>query len=219
MKLFLDTASVQAVQQWVSTGLIDGVTTNPTHLSKEGGDPRAKILEICSILPDGDISVEVTEKDPKAVYKQAREIAALAANVLVKIPCHVQYYPVIKQLADEGIRLNITLLFTLPQALLMSKLGVDYISLLVGRWEDSDVAGTGLLEEVRAMLDTYGYETELLAASIRSVRHVHDAIFAGADAITVPVDILEKSANNLLTDKGIELFDRDWQKLGVKHFP
>ncbi len=112
MKIFLDTANIEAIKKWSTTGIIDGVTTNPSHLSKEGVDPKKRVLEICSLLPEGEISVEVTEKDPQAVYKQAKNIAQLAENVLVKIPCHKDYYSIIKQLVDEGVRINSTLVFS-----------------------------------------------------------------------------------------------------------
>ena len=219
MKLFLDTADSAQIKQWKDTGIVDGITTNPTHLSKAGDDPKRRILEICALLPNGDISVEVTEHDPEMVYKQAREIAALSDTITVKIPCHIQYYSVIKKLVDQGIRINITLVFTLIQGLMMCKLGVRYISPFVGRWDDTDVEGTTLLEELRYMIDTYGYETQILAASLRTVRHLHYAIIAGSDVATVPVSLLKKSVDHILTDKGMELFDADWKKLGIKQFP
>ncbi len=214
MKLFLDTADLAAIKKWADSGLIDGVTTNPSHLSTAGGDPRTNVLAICKMLPRGEISVEVTEENPEAVYAQAKKIAALADNVIVKIPCHRTLYPVIARLASEGIALNITLVFTLVQGLLMSKLGVRYISPFVGRWDDIDADGTTVLYELRDMLDRYGYETGVLAASLRNVRHMHLAIEAGADAATVPIDVLEKVTEHVLTDRGIEKFNADWKKLG-----
>ncbi|HZW61249.1 MAG TPA: transaldolase family protein, partial [Candidatus Babeliales bacterium] len=218
MKIFLDTANIAHIKQWSETGIVDGVTTNPTHLSKEGNDPKKQVLEICSILPEGEISVEVTEKDPQAVYKQAKAIAALHKNILVKVPCHIDYYSVIDKLVKEDVRLNITLVFTLIQGMMMSKLGVDYISPFVGRWDDIDVDGIELVEQLKGMTEEYGYETQVLAASIRGVRHVHDSIMAGADAITIPIEILKKSVNHILTNQGIATFNADWQKLGIKQF-
>ena len=219
MKLFLDTADIAAMTTWGKTGLIDGITTNPSHLAKEGKDPKKQVLEICKIFPDGEISVEVTEQDPQKVYKQAKEIAALSKNILVKIPCHADYYPVIAKLVDEGIKINVTLVFTLIQSLFMCKLGVTYISPFIGRWDDIDVEGKDLLLELREVIDDYGYETQILAASLRGVRHLHEAILAGADAATVPVAVLEKASKHLLTDEGIALFNTDWAKLGVRKFP
>lgn len=219
MKIFLDTANAQSIKKLAATGLIDGVTTNPSHLSKEGGDPVKLVLEICSLLPEGEISVEVTEKNPEDVYKQAKKIAAMADNILVKVPCHKDYYAVIKRLVEEDVKLNITLVFSVVQGLMMGKLGVQYISPFIGRWDDIDVDGSALLVEMREMIDTYGFSTQILAASLRHVRHLHDAIMAGADAATVPVDVFEKSTSHLLTDQGIALFDAAWAKLGVKQFP
>lgn len=219
MKIFLDTADVKAIETWKQTGLIDGVTTNPTHLSKAKGDPTAQVKAIAKLLPKGVISVEVTEKKPDAVYKQAKAIAKLGKNIVVKIPCHVDYYQVIARLVRDGVQLNITLVFSLMQALFMSKLGVSYVSPFVGRWDDIDVEGVELLYTIRHMLDEYGYQTQLLAASIRGVRHFHEAIMAGADAVTVPIEILEKASHHVLTDQGIEKFDVDWKKLGIRKFP
>ena len=219
MKLFLDTADVKQIKKWKETGLIDGVTTNPTHLSKTKGNPQKTILEICKLLPKGEISVEVTQKKPEDVYKQAKAIAKLSKNILVKIPCHRDYYSVIAKLAKEKIKLNVTLVFTLIQGLMMCKLGVQYISPFVGRWDDIDVDGGEVLYQLRQMIDEYGFQTGLLAASIRGVRHFNDAILAGADVVTVPESVLEKSTDHVLTNRGIEKFDNDWKKLGIRKFP
>lgn len=219
MQLFLDTADIAAIKKWKETGLINGITTNPTHLSKAGGDPTKQVKAIAQLLPKGVISVEVTEKKPEAVYKQAKAIAKLARNIVVKIPCHADYYPVIAKLVQEKVKLNITLVFTLIQGLFMSKLGAQYISPFIGRWDDIDTDGAQLLFELRQMLDEYDYDTHLLAASIRGVRHLHEAIMAGADAATIPVDVFEKSTKHLLTDQGIAKFDADWKKLNIRTFP
>lgn len=219
MKIFLDTADVIAIKKWSEIGIIDGITTNPTHLSKEGGDPKKVVMQICKLLPEGQISVEVTNLDPKKMYEQAKKISKLADNIWVKIPCHVKYYELIKKLVDEEVKLNITLVFTVLQSLMMCKLGVYYISPFVGRWDDIDVDGMAFIPQMREMIDFYGYETKILAASIRSVQNFHEAITAGADAVTLPIEVFEKSVSNPLTDQGIEKFAKDWQKLGVKQFP
>ncbi len=219
MKIFLDTADIAAIKNWVPTGLIDGITTNPSNLSKVGKDPKKVVMEICKLLPEGHISVEVTHRDAKDIYKQAKAIAKLAPNVWVKIPCHADYYEVIKRLVEEEVKLNITLVFTVLQSLMMCKLGVYYISPFVGRWEDIDVDGMAFIPQMRDMIDFYGYETKILAASIRTVQNFHDAVAAGADAITLPVSVFEKAVTNPLTDQGIEKFAKDWKKLGVKQFP
>ena len=219
MKIFLDSANLADIKKWASTGLIDGITTNPSSLSEEGGDPIKIVMEICKLLPEGHISIEVTNLEPNDIYKQAKAIAKLADNVWVKIPCHANYYEVIKKLVEEETKLNITLVFTVLQSLMMCKLGVYYISPFVGRWEDIDVDGMAFIPQMRNMIDFYGFETKILAASIRSVQNFHDAILAGADAITIPVDVFEKAISNPLTDQGIEKFNKDWQKLGIKQFP
>ncbi len=221
MKIFLDTADRQGIKKWAKTGIINGVTTNPTHLAKEGGDPKQVVLDICQMLPNGDISVEVTEKEPEAVYKQAREIAALSKNVVVKVPCAIEYYEIIKRLVQEDdINVNVTLVFTLVQGLMMCKLGVLYISPFVGRLDDIDVDGVDVLFALRPMIDKFAYlETQVLAASLRTVRHVHEAIDACAHAATVPLAVLEKMVHHPLTERGMERFLVDWQKLGIKKFP
>lgn len=219
MKIFLDTADIKAIERFSPLGLIDGITTNPTHLAQNGGNPTEVIKKICRLLPHGDISVEVTEFEAKAVYQQAHALAKIAKNIVVKIPCHADYYAIINQLVKEGVNLNITLVFTLVQSTFMAKLGVKYISPFVGRWDDIDVEGSELLFEIRSMLDLYNYKTELLAASLRSVRHLHNAILAGADVATLPIDVLEKAMSHPLTNNGIAKFSSDWKKLGIKQFP
>jgi transaldolase len=219
MKIFLDTAEYAVIERWCHTGLIDGVTTNPTHLSKEGNDPKAVVKKICHLLGDKPVSVEVTETAPDKIYTQAQALAALASNVIVKIPCHTDYFSVIQRLVQEKISLNITLVFTLMQGLCVSKLGVSYISPFVGRLDDIDANGISLLNDLRQMLDAYEYETELLAASLRTVSQVHAAIEAEVDAITLPAQVLEKSIMHPLTEHGMQLFATDWKKLGIQQFP
>ena len=219
MKIFLDTANIELIKKWAHTGLIDGVTTNPTHLSKENTNPTEQVLAICDILPLGVISAEITETDPEAVYVQARKIAALSDNIAVKIPCHSDYYHIIKKLVEEDVSLNITLVFSLVQGLMMAKLGVDYISPFVGRLDDIGADGSALVRQLRHMLDWYGFETQLLAASIRDTHHLEQAIMAGADIATVPGTVFEQSLAHQLTDKGMAQFLADWKKLNIAHFP
>ena len=219
MKIFLDTANIDAIKKWAHTGLIEGVTTNPTHLSKEGNNPTQQILAICDAFPEGNISVEVTEIEPELVLMQARKIAALSDNITVKIPCHPHYYSVIKTLIAEGITLNITLVFSLAQGLMMAKLGAHYISPFIGRLDDIHKNGIELVQHLRHMIDWYDFETELLAASIRDVEHFEKALLAGADIATLPVEIFEKSLHHQLTDKGMAQFSADWKKLNIIHFP
>ena len=219
MKIFLDTANLNEIKKWHDVGILDGVTTNPSLLAKEGKNPHALIKEICALV-QGDVSVEVTESSPKKVYEQAKAISALAENIVVKIPCHIDYYPVIKQLVSEGVKLNITLVFTVLQSLCMAKLGVTYISPFIGRWVDIDVDGIGILADIKTMLDQYNFvNTKLLAASIRSISDFHQAVLIGADVVTLPTDILLKATSHPLTDQGMAKFIADWQKLGISQFP
>lgn len=219
MKFFLDTANSQTVATWAATGLIDGITTNPTHLSKEGPNPRTKILELCSILPKGDISVEVTESEPEAIYAQAKKIAALSPQITVKIPCHTPYFPVIKKLVSENVPLNITLVFSVAQGLAMAKLGVKYISPFVGRLDDIKQNGMQLVIDLVNATEHYQFSTQVLAASLRTAEQVQQALIAGAHVLTMPPAVLEAALHHPLTDKGMALFNADWQKLGIKQFP
>lgn len=213
MKIFLDTADRSLIKEWLPTGLVDGITTNPSNLSKEGKNTREILLEICSLV-SGDVSIEVVEKSPEAVYKQAREIAALAKNVVVKIPFSQTYLPVIKKLVTEKIAINVTLVFGVLQALLVAKLGVRYISPFVGRWEEIDIDGISILGEIKDVIDNYGFSSEILAASLRTLMHVHQAALLGVDIATVHPTLLSNVMNHPLTSRGIEKFDEDWGKLG-----
>lgn len=215
MRIFLDTANYQDIKKWVATGLVDGVTTNPSLLSKEGADIKKNLLDICSLV-EGDVSIEVVEKSPEAVYKQAHEIAALAENVVVKIPFSLEYLPVIKKLVEEDVKLNITLVFSALQALMVAKLGVYIISPFVGRIDDTGLDGMELVGEIMDIKNNYGFETEILAASIRTIAHWKQAALVGADIVTLPSSILEKAMHHPLTEQGIIMFDADWKKLGKK---
>lgn len=213
MKLFLDTADRNAIKKWIPCGIIDGVTTNPSLLSKEGHNSKEVLLDICKMV-EGDVSIEVVEKEPQKVYAQAKEIASLAKNVVVKIPFHEEYLPVIAKLVREDVKVNVTLVFSLLQALIVAKLEVDYISPFIGRLDDIDIDGIELVEDIKTMLDNYDYGSELLAASIRTPRHLHDAIIYGADVATIPPALLEQIMKHPLTEQGIAKFDADWKKLG-----
>ena len=219
MKIFLDTANTEFIQKWAHTGLIDGVTTNPTHLSNTGKNPTEQVLAICDMLPFGVISVEVVETTPEDVYLQARKIAQLSGNIAVKIPCHGHYYSVIRQLVDEGVTVNITLVFSLAQGLMMAKLGAHYISPFIGRLDDIGENGIELVKQLRHMLDWYDFETELLAASIRDISHFEQVIMAGADIATLSTTVFESSLTHQLTDKGMAQFLADWKKLNITQFP
>jgi transaldolase len=215
MKIFLDTANRAVIKKWVATGLVDGITTNPTLLSKEGNDSKQVLQDICAMV-EGPVSIEVVEKSPDAVLAQAREIAKFAKNVVVKIPFAEQYLPVIKTAVDEGIKINVTLIFTPIQTLLVAKLGAAFISPFVGRWDDICVDGIALLEEIVTTRDMYNYPSQIIAASIRSVSHWQKIIPTGVDIITIPPAVMEAAMKHPLTERGIEMFDNDWKKLGKK---
>jgi transaldolase len=213
MKIFLDTANRDMIKKWVATGIIDGVTTNPSLLSKEGTSTKEVLTDICKMV-DGDVSIEVVKKDPQDVYGQAKEIASLSDNVVVKIPYAQEYLPVIKKLAQEGVKINVTLIFSMLQALLVAKLGVTYISPFIGRWDDIDVNGLELIDKLMLIKNQYGFDSEILAASIRHVMHWHEVALAGVDVATVPPKLLDQVMYHPLTEVGIKKFDADWNKLG-----
>ncbi len=213
MKLFLDTANKELIKKWILTDLVDGVTTNPSLLSKEGENPKEVLLEICKMV-DGDVSIEVVEKEPEKVYTQAKQISQVAKNVVVKIPFTFEYLPVISKLTKEGVAINVTLIFSLAQAMLVAKLGVKYISPFIGRWDDIDVDGMDLIENLVIMKNNYEFESQILAASIRHVIHLHQSILMGVDVATIPPNLLDKVFAHPLTLQGIEKFDADWRKLG-----
>ena len=215
MKLFLDTANRELIKKWIPTNLVDGVTTNPSLLSKEGNNPKEVLLDICKMVK-GDVSIEVVKKEPEQVYKQAKEISALAKNVVVKIPFKFEYLPVISKLVQEKISINVTLIFSVIQATLVAKLGVRYISPFLGRWDDIDIPGLEQVEKMMLVKRNYNFKSEILAASIRNPIHMRKALFWGIDVITIPPTLLDKVMNHPLTKEGIEKFDADWKKLGKK---
>lgn len=218
MKFFLDTANVAAITSALQTGLLSGITTNPTLLSKEPRNPIDVIQDIAA-LNNFDVSVEITTTDPALAYKQAYDIAHIARNIVVKIPCYKALLPVIAQLAKEGIPLNITLVFSVTQALCMAKLGAKYVSPFIGRLEDIDSDGMKLLADIKKVYNNYQFRTQILAASIRSVKHVDTAAQLGIDIATLPMEIFEKLVDHPLTTEGIERFEKDWKNLGIKKFP
>lgn len=217
MKVFLDTANREQIKKWVATGLVDGVTTNPTLLSKESSDTKKVLLDICSMV-QGPVSIEAVEKEVSAVKKQAKAISKLAKNVVVKIPCIPEYFTVIHELIQDGVKINVTLVFTEIQALLVAKLGATFISPFAGRWDDIGQDGVKLVEDIVKIKQNYSFKSEVLAASIRNVYQWRRLACAGADIITVPVEVLEKAVKHPLSTQGFEQFDKDWKKLGKVKF-
>ena len=212
MKLFIDTAKVEDIRKANDMGVISGVTTNPSLIAKEGRDFNEVIREITTIV-DGPISGEVkaTTVDAEGMIKEGREIAAIHPNMVVKIPMTVEGLKAVKVLSAEGIKTNVTLIFTANQALLAAEAGATYVSPFLGRLDDINQSGVDLIEEIVTIFDNYGYDTEIIAASIRNPVHVTECALAGADIATVPYSVIEQMTKHPLTDQGIERFQKDYR--------
>ncbi len=215
MKFFLDTADVDEIRQWNETGLLDGVTTNPSLILKSGRDIKEVLKEICDLV-DGDVSGEVAATDYDTMLSEGRALAGIASNICIKLPITMDGVRACKTLVDEGFKTNMTLCFSAPQALLVAKAGATYVSPFIGRLDDSGIDGMELIEEVRAIYDNYDFDTKILAASIRSLNHVKDCAIAGADVATLPPSTIEKLVKHPLTDAGLAAFLADWEKTGQK---
>ncbi len=214
MKFFLDTASLKDISWAVQAGLIDGITTNPTLLSKQAGDldPRDVLKEICSIV-EGPVSAEVVSVDTDGMLKEGHSLAKLADNIVVKIPMLEAGMVAVRRLTAEGIRTNVTLCFSSVQCLVAAKAGATYVSPFIGRIDDVGQEGMDVIREARQMFDNYSIATQILAASIRHPRHVVEAAMIGADVATLPPEVLRKLLQHPLTDRGLEQFLADWNKL------
>ncbi len=212
MKLFIDTANVEDIRKANDMGVICGVTTNPSLIAKEGRDFNEVIKEITSIV-DGPISGEVkaTTTDAEGMIKEGREIAAIHPNMIVKIPMTAEGLKAVKGLAAEGIKTNVTLIFSANQALLAARAGATYVSPFLGRLDDINQPGIALIEDIVTIFENYGLETEIIAASIRSTVHVNDCALAGADIATIPYSVIEQMTKHPLTDQGIEKFQKDYK--------
>lgn len=211
MKFFLDTANVEKIREFVQLGIVDGVTTNPTLIAKEGRDFHEIIKEICSIV-DGPISAEVTALDTEGMIKEARELSKLADNIVIKIPMTKEGIKAVNTLSKEGIKTNVTLIFSANQALIAAKAGATYVSPFVGRLDDNGQSGMELIREIMAIFNKYNIKTEVIVASIRHPRHVIESAELGAHIATIPFVVLDKMFNHPLTDKGIDAFMKDWDK-------
>lgn len=212
MKLFIDTANVEDIRKANDMGVICGVTTNPSLIAKEGRDFNEVIKEIASIV-DGPISGEVkaTTTDAEGMVKEGREIAAIHPNMVVKIPMTVEGLKAVKVLSAEGIKTNVTLIFSANQALLAARAGATFVSPFRGRLDDINQPGISLIEDIVTIFENYGLETEVIAASIRSTVHVNDCALAGADIATIPYSVIEQMTKHPLTDQGIEKFQKDYK--------
>jgi transaldolase len=213
MKLFLDTANLTEIGRAADLGLIDGVTTNPSHVAKEGRGFRAQIEEICARVPGRDVSAEVVSTDWQDMLREGREIATWAANVVVKVPCTADGLRATKELTDAGVPVNVTLVFSAAQGLLACKSGARYVSPFVGRLDDTGVDGMAVVRDLVAIVRNYAFATEVLASSLRTPNHVIAAAVAGADVGTLPPPLLHQLYRHPLTDAGMTRFAADWRTL------
>lgn len=215
MRIFIDTANVDQIREANSWGILDGVTTNPTLVAREGRDFKQVIQEICSIV-DGPISAEAVSVEAEGMVKEARELSKIHPNVVVKVPMTAEGLKAVKLLSKEGIKTNVTLVFSANQALLAAKAGATYVSPFIGRLDDISHTGMDLVRDIVTIFDNYGFKTQIIAASIRHPVHVTEAALAGAHVATVPFDILKKMLRHNLTDEGIQRFLKDWEKVPKK---
>jgi transaldolase len=218
MKLFVDTGQAEEVQKAAEWGVLDGVTTNPSLIAKSGRGFKETVLEICSILPHGAISAEVVGETTDDILREAYEIASWASNIVVKVPMTKAGIPATRRLTREGIRVNMTLVFSPSQALLAAKAGASFISVFVGRVDDVSGDGMQTIEETVQMVDTYGFDSEILVASIRHPMHLVESIRVGAHIATMPFKIMEQMFQHPLTDIGLERFLADWRNAGLMIF-
>jgi transaldolase len=211
MKFFIDTANIEEIKEANSMGMADGVTTNPTLIAREKGNFEDIIKEICKIV-DGPISAEVISLDTEGMIKEARHLASIHKNIVVKIPMTIDGIKATRQLSEEGIKTNVTLIFSPLQALMAAKAGATYVSPFIGRLDDISNEGILLVEQIVDIFNNYGFDTEVIVASVRNPLHVLDAALMGADIATIPFKVLSKFASHPLTDKGIKAFLDDWNK-------
>lgn len=210
MRFFVDTADLDAIREAQDMGVLDGVTTNPSHISKEAGAFEDIILKICGVV-DGPVSVEVVSTEWRDMLREARRHAAIHEQVVVKLPITLDGLKALKVCSEEGIQTNVTLCFSPNQALLAAKAGATYISPFLGRLDDVGQIGMDLVRTIRQIYDNYGFDTQVLAASLRSPLHVVEAALAGADVSTLPPEVFSKLLSHPLTDAGLERFLKDWR--------
>jgi transaldolase len=211
MKFFIDTANVDEIKEANDMGMVDGVTTNPSLIAKEGRDFEEIIKEICEIV-DGPISAEVVSTDTEGMLKEARKLAKIHNNIVVKIPMLVDGLKATRKLSEEGIKTNVTLVFSPLQALMAAKAGATYVSPFIGRLDDISQEGLLLVEQIVEIYSNYAFDTEIIVASIRNPLHVLESALMGADIATIPFNVLSKLAAHPLTDKGLKAFLDDWNK-------
>jgi transaldolase len=215
MKFFVDTADMNAIRDLHELGVVDGVTTNPSLVAKSGRDFKEVVAEICELV-DGPVSAETVALDAEGMLAEGRELAKIGKNIAIKVPLTWEGLKACKALSDEGRMVNVTLCFSPNQALLAAKAGATFVSPFIGRLDDINLDGMELIRDIRTIYDNYGFETQILAASIRSVNHMTQAALIGADVATAPPEVIHKMAAHPLTDKGLDAFLKDWAKTGQK---
>ncbi len=211
MKFFIDTANIEEIEKGLALGMVDGVTTNPSLIAREQRPFEDILKDICNLV-DGPISAEVISLNTEGMVKEAKELAQINDNIVIKIPMIEEGLKAVKQLSSEGIKTNVTLIFSSAQALLAAKAGASYVSPFVGRLDDISIDGMGLIEEIMTILTNYNFPTEVIVASIRNPMHVMDSAMMGADIATIPYKVIAQLAKHPLTDIGMEQFLADWQK-------
>ena len=212
MKFFIDTANIQEIKDAADIGILDGVTTNPTLISRVEGEPISIFKSICEVV-DGPVNAEVVSLDSEGMVREGRELVKIHKNIVVKIPMTKEGLKAVKVLAAEGIRTNVTLVFSAIQALMAARAGASYVSPFVGRLDDIASAGMDLIGQIKQIFDNYGIDTEIIVASIRNPMHVLDAAMYGAHISTIPFKVIEQLLKHPLTDRGIESFLADWEKV------
>lgn len=218
MKFFVDTANIKEIEDLVPTGFVDGVTTNPSLIAKQGDDMAETIKAICSLI-SGPVSAEVTATELPEMINEGKYLASLAKNVAVKVPLTVSGLKACKALREQGTMVNVTLCFSAAQALLAAKAGASFISPFVGRLDDIGEKGMDLVEDIVVMYENYGFDTEVLVASVRTKQHVIDAAVIGAHVVTLPPKVIYELYDHPLTDKGLKAFLDDWSKTGQSILP
>jgi transaldolase len=215
MKFFIDTANLEEIKKAAAMGMVDGVTTNPTLLAKESGKAEDLYRAICELV-DGPVNVEANSMDTAGLLKEARQLAAIHANIVIKIPITKEGLVAVRQLEQEGIRTNVTLVFSPLQALVAAKAGASYICPFVGRLDDTTQNGMELIEQIVHIYEHYHIETQIIVASIRNALHVRDAALLGADIATIPYKVIEQMIKHPLTDLGIQSFLKDWEAVSKR---
>ena len=213
MKFFVDTAEIDAIRELHELNMVDGVTTNPSLILKSGRDFKEVVAEICEFV-EGPVSAETVALDADGMIREGKELAKIAKNIAIKVPLTWDGLKACNQLTNDGHMVNVTLCFSANQALLAAKAGATFISPFIGRLDDLNLDGMELIRDIRQIYDNYGFETQILAASIRSANHMSEAALIGADVATAPPAVIKQMANHALTDKGLDAFVKDWAKTG-----